>query len=168
MAGDDWIVRAATRINQTPGGERRTTLVPTAGELQAEGLVAPTDDPYRYFDSKERATVDWLAANGVSGIRSVRTRDRPGEPTPDTVFDHAAGLATLEMKAPDKPSEGAIDRGVRYGRKQSRIVVIDCRHAGTELNTAESGLRRAISHHGQDVDQVIVVVSDGSAIGWRP
>jgi hypothetical protein len=53
-------------------------------------------------------------------------------------------------------------------RKQSRIVVIDCRYAGTELNAAESGLRRAISHYGQDVDQVIVVVSDGSAIGWRP
>jgi hypothetical protein len=82
--------------------------------------------------------------------------------------NHVTGPATLELKATSRPSAGGVGRGIRYGRKQSRIVVIDCRYAGTGLNTAESGLRRAINHHDHDVDQVIVVVSDGSAIGWRP
>jgi hypothetical protein len=47
VAGDDWIVRAASRIHETPGGQRRTALVPPAADLEAERQAGRPRDPLR-------------------------------------------------------------------------------------------------------------------------
>lgn len=163
----DWIVRDVTLVSEHAGGTRLEKLPPTVAELKAVSLIASTDDPYQYFTEDERVTATWLAARGLVGIRSVRERDRPGEPTPDAVFDHGAGVVTLELKSPEAPTSEAVYRGIRHGRVQSRMIVIDGRRIGTPIDLAASGLRRAVRIYGVNVDQVIVVTADESAIGWK-
>lgn len=163
-----WIVRGVVAVHVRPGGAPREQVPPSVAELEAARLVAPDDDPYRYFSPKERVLADWLSAHGITGLRSVRARDRPGKPTPDAVFDHVDGWATLEMKTLDSPAENAVRAGVRSGRKQSPIVVIDGCGVAIPPDRATTALRKAIRVHGVDLRQVIVVLADGSALGWKP
>lgn len=80
----------------------------------------------------------------MTRIRSVRARGRPGEPTPDAVFARHDRRDTLEMKTLKSPSDGAVYNGLRSGRRQWGIVVIDGRSAGITMDIAASGL------HGVD------------------
>lgn len=166
--GGGWIVGDLIPVQAHGGGTPLGRPPPTVDELNAEGLIAPENDPYCYLNEEERAIAQWLADRALTGVRSVRARDRPGEPTPDAVFDRDERLATIEMKTLKSPSDGAVYNGLRYGRRQSRIVVIDGRPTGITPDIATSGLHRAARIHGVDIDQAIIVVTDGPALGWKP
>jgi hypothetical protein len=63
---DSWIVDHVTPVQETARRPRRTTPVPSVADLEAEGLIAPDDDPYRYFDFRD-SRLD--LATGIEGVR---------------------------------------------------------------------------------------------------
>jgi hypothetical protein len=158
-------------VHETPRYEAGDNTRPTAVELESAGKVAPRDDPDRYFSERERATAQWLRSRGVEGVRSVDRRMGQHEKTPDAVFDHPDGLATVEFKDPDKPTAQSVRRSARSGRKQSGLIVIDYRDelgTGMERETGIEGMRAAVRNYGAEIEQMIVILGDGTPIGWKP
>lgn len=168
---NDWIVSDVEPVHETPRYEAGDNTRPTAVELESAGKVAPRDDPDRYFSERERATAQWLRSRGVEGVRSVDRRMGQHEKTPDAVFDHPDGLATVEFKDPDKPTAQSVRRSARSGRKQSGLIVIDYRDelgTGMERETGIEGMRAAVRNYGAEIEQMIVILGDGTPIGWKP
>lgn len=141
---------------------------PSADALHAKGLLAPESDPYLYLDARARKTVTWLEARGMQGIRSVSVSEREGSPTPDIAFNYQGALSTLEIKMLDAASSSAINGSVRAGHRQSRMIIVDGRQARVDRKVGENGVRRGVRDSGNDIDQVILILEDGSAIGWKP
>ncbi|HET9875715.1 MAG TPA: hypothetical protein VFQ37_08105, partial [Mycobacterium sp.] len=163
-----WIVDRITAVRETPRRHRRSKTVPSVAELESEGLIAPDDDPHRYFDQRERSIAEWLAANGVHGLRSVRRRHGHRRRTPDGIFDRGNSCATIEMKAPSAATADGVRRNTRVGTEQSRIVVLDFRGSGLDLATGIDGVRRVVRQNGNDLDQLIVMLKGNSRLGWKP
>lgn len=164
----DWIVRDVQPISAQPlRASRDVRPPPSADALLAEGLVAPESDPYRYVDARARKILAWLEARGMRAMRSVKVSGREGSPTADIVFNHQGTLSTLEIKTVDAASSSAINGSIRAGRRQSRLILVDCRQAGVGREVGETGIRRGVRDSGNDIDQVILVLVDGSAIGWK-
>lgn len=154
-------------VQERPCAAAREAIPPSANHLIQEGLVATNDDPDRFFAGSERSIAGWLRAKGVRELRSVRERSVENEPTPDSVFDQFGVTNTLEMKALDQPTEGALSGAIRRGRRQSPIVVVDGRSVQISRGVAEAGLRRAVRSYGNDLRQVLVVLDDEAVIGWK-
>lgn len=138
---------------------------PTFTELREAGLIAPVDDPDRYFSVAELATATWLRAHNLDVV-SVNTRSGIRARTPDAVI---AGVpATLETKGA-VGTVNSIAQRIRSGRGQSRRVVVDLRDSDANLALARIGLEIAVRRYGSWVDEVLVIVPVGSGsvgVGW--
>jgi hypothetical protein len=163
-----FIVPNVRHIPETTRRSAREMLPPTVSDLDGLGLIAPPSDPHRYFSGSERLAAQWLEGNGLIGLRSVKRSVGDQQKTPDATFGTGENVSTLEIKSPTTTTEDGVHRQVRAGRKQSRILVLDFRRSVIELPTAKAGLRRAIRDYGRDVDQIILVLSAASPIGWTP
>jgi hypothetical protein len=135
---------------------------PTFEELAEAGVIAPADDPDRFFNKAERATAAWLRSRGLD-VLSVNRRTGQRARTPDAVI--AGEPVTLETKGA-VASENSIVQQIRGGRGQSRRIVVDARSENANLATAQAGLAHALRHYGQQLDEVVIVLTDGSAVGW--
>ena len=126
-------------------------------ELEALRLVA---DGWEHFDVNERSIAGWLRENDVHVV-SVQRSQVSAQRTPDAVL--IAGPASVEFKTPE--SSGGIYAGVRAGRSQSRRLVVDLR----SLVAPDwlSGLSRALSRGGGDLDEVLMILPDGEGVAWR-
>jgi len=165
---DGWIVPNVTAIAERPRREAVPRDRPTVTDLIDRELIAPDSDPFRGFNADERAAAEWLSDNNVRGVRAVARRLGEREVTPDAVFDSADGTRTLEIKTLNSPTVNAVHRNIRSAARQASIIVIDGRAAGISRAQAEAGLANGVRSEGSDIEQVIVVLGDGSAIGWRP
>lgn len=140
----------------------RPPTPPTYADLEAEGLIAPADDPGRWFGHEEAATAAWLHDRGCP-VLSVKRRQGQHRRTPDAVALHVA--VTIETKGADS-SANAIAQRIREGRKQARHVVLDLRGTGGAIDDARAGLDLALGRYGQHLDEIVLVLADGLAIGW--
>lgn len=135
---------------------------PSYQDLRDAGVIAPEGDPDRYFDADEQLAATWLRSRGLD-VLSVDRRTGNAERTPDAVI---SGLpATLETKTA-VATENAIQARVRSGRGQSRRIVIDARAADAGLWIAQAGLDTALRHYGQQLDEVSVILGDGTSLAW--
>lgn len=140
----------------------RPPAPPSYDELAAEDLIAPADDPDRWFSPEEAATAAWLRERHCP-VLSVKRRDGQYRKTPDAVAVHFA--VTIEAKTAD-PKSNAIAQRIREGRKQARRVVIDLRGTGATPDDAGAGLDLALGRYGQHLDEIVLVLADDLAVGW--
>ncbi len=101
------------------GGLERSGMPPappTYLELEGAGLIAPVDDPDRWFSPAEARTAAWLRGRECPTL-SVRRLEGRYRKTPDAVAAHVA--VTIETKTADSTAN-AITQRVREGRKQAR------------------------------------------------
>ena len=148
-----------------PGGLERSDrppAPPTYAELEAAGLIAPADDPDRWFSPAEASTAAWLRGRDCPTL-SVRRLEGRYRKTPDAVAAHVA--VTIETKTADSTAN-AITQRVREGRKQARRVVIDLRNQGSHLDDARAGLDLALRRYGLHLDETLLVLADDLAVGW--
>jgi hypothetical protein len=152
---------SALRIGATHSADRPPNP-PTYDQLTADGLVAPVDDPDRWFSEEEKHLAEWLRSRGVV-VLSVQRRMGQRERTPDAVLGE--GAATVELKHV-VASVTAIVRAVRLGRGQSRRVVVDIRGPRADVGLALVAIRRAVRFYGSWLDEIVVVVNDDRSVGW--
>jgi len=137
---------------------------PTPEFLREAELLAPGNDPGRFFDKGGRAVAAWLERLGISSV-SVRAGTTDGEKTPDGL---AIGLdRTWEAKRPQ--SVGGLERAWRGARKQSRWMIVDGRALGLSEDDAAETLRRHLPIWGADYDEVMVIVGDhgDTYVHWK-
>lgn len=129
-------------------------------DLEREGLVGPGWDN---FSADERAIASWLRVHGLEVV-SVRASRIDRRNTPDAVF--GGRDETVEFKTLARASVTAVARNIREGRSQSRRLVIDGRRAGLQKRDAIAGLAQALRRHTADLDEVVVLLRDASALHW--
>lgn len=154
--------RMARPLGATHSPERPPNP-PSHAELIELGLVAPRDDPDRWFNSQEKQLADWLRRRGI-GLLSVRRRMGEHERTPDAVITNEP--VTVELKYCPVASVTGIVRAVRLGRGQSRRVVVDVRGPRADPALALAAIGRALRYYGFWLDEIVVVVTEGQSIGW--
>lgn len=140
----------------------RPPAPPSYAELETEGLIAPADDPDRWFSAEEMAAAAWLRERNCP-VRSVKRRDGQYRKTPDAVAAHVA--VTIETKTADS-SANAIAQRIREGRRQARRVILDLRGTGARQGDAQAGLGLALGRYGQHLDEVVLILADDLAVGW--
>lgn len=141
----------------------------TFAELNAFDALAPEDDPDRYFLENEQAVADWLATRGVVGTRSVQedtsgTADR--RPDGVLISTDTVEFKTLEAGGDEDEVSGTIADACRRGRTQSGRIIFDGRRIGLDRATAERGIARAVGRYGQDITELVIILADGSSVGW--
>ncbi len=144
------------------GRPDRPPAPPAYSELEAEGLIAPDEAPYRWFSPEEAYTAEWLRGREFP-VLSVQRREGQYLKTPDAVAVRV--VVTIETKTADC-SANAIAQRIRAGRKQARRVVLDLRGAGATLDDARGGLNLALGRYGLHLDEVLLVLADDLAVGW--
>ena len=97
----------------------------TAGELEQQGLVAPVNDPHRFFDADLRADATlkindkdqreheiaaMLLERYGTRLRSVAPVNIQGRATPDSI--HSASGTTIELKRNNSAMENAVVRQI--------------------------------------------------------
>lgn len=97
------------------------------GSDEIVDLIAPDDDPDRWFSPAERLAAEWLRSRGVD-VRSVDRREGHLLKTPDVVA--VSRPITIETKRAVGSINSIVQR-IRYARWQARHVVIDLRGSGT-------------------------------------
>lgn len=150
----------------TPGsvgsvGFDRQPAPPTYAEIADR--IAPGDDPDRWFSSAERASATWLRSRGF-GVRSVKRREGHLLKTPDAAAVEVS--IAIEIKSAIGSVNSIVQR-IREARWQARHVVVDVRDTGTTRTTAEDALRRALVKYQDDLDEVVIVVTDDLSVGWN-
>lgn len=125
-------------------------------------MIAPDDDPDRWFSPQELVTATWLRSRGLD-VRSVEVRRLQGLKTPDAVA--AAHPITIETKTAIGTLNSILKR-IRTARWQARHVVLDLRGTGTTREAATAGLAAALDMYGEQLDEVVVIVTDNLSIGW--
>ncbi len=140
----------------------RPPAPPTYEELEDEGLIAPADDPYRWFSPEERSAAEWLRDRQCP-VLSVRRRDGQHRKTPDAVAVHVA--ITIETKTADSSTNANAQR-IREGRRQARRVMLDLRGTAASLDEARAGLNLALGRYGQHLDEILIVLADDLSVGW--
>lgn len=128
--------------------------------------LAPEDDPDRYFLPKEKYAAEWLRFDGGHQIISVDRSNNVRHP--DAILNDGMNWCTVEIKTLTTPSPNAVIQNLRLGRRQSRIVVLDGQPAKLSWESAETGAQGAIRRYGDDFDQIIVRLGDGSSLHWMP
>ena len=124
--------------------------------------IASDADPDRWYSAAERATAAWLRNRDVD-VRSVERREGHRLKTPDAVAVTAP--ITIEIKGAVGSVNSIVQR-IRQARWQARHVVVDVRGTGTTRELAEDALRRALIKYQDDLDEVIVIVTDELSVGW--
>lgn len=140
----------------------RPPAPPSYEELDTQGLIAPVDDPDHWFSPEEVATASWLRDRDCP-VRSVRRREGQHHKTPDAVAMHVA--VTIETKTADS-SGNAISQRIREGRKQARRVVLDLRGTEATIKEAQAGIDLALGRYGQQLDEIVLILADDTAVGW--
>lgn len=143
------------------GGDIEKRATPPSYEEIANG-IAPADDPGKWFSEIERSSAAWLRGRGVD-VRSVQRREGHLLRTPDAVA--VATPVTIEIKGATGSLNSIVQR-IRDGRWQSRRVMVDVRGTGANAATAEAALRTALIRYQRELDEVVIVVSDGLSVGW--
>lgn len=149
------------RRDQLPAAGKQP---PTVEQLRDEGRVGDSDEhflPGKHGDADREVAAE-LRRRGAD-VRSVRRIERLGERNPDAVV----GGAVTEFKTPASSSDTAMYRTVRGARAQARIVVVDCRAAGTIEADALEGLANALRMGGGDLDEVLIM-GRGFDLHWTP
>lgn len=77
----------------------------------------------------------------------------------------AAHPITIETKTAVGSVNSIVQR-IRAARRQARHVVVDLRGTGTTRETAEAGLSTALDMYGEQLDEVVIIVTTHLAIGW--
>lgn len=157
----DTPVMPRSKLGSAVAMERPPTP-PTYEEIAREGLIAPADDPDRWFSPAERMTATWLRHRDLD-VRSVRVRMRDGLKTPDAVAVRIP--ITIETKTAVGSLNSIVQR-IRAARAQARHVVVDLRGTGTTRAAAEAGLAAALDMYGEQLDEVAIIVTDNLAVGW--
>jgi hypothetical protein len=130
--------------------------------LKAAGLLAPTSDPWKFFDRKERTIAEFLLGSGIA----VRSVSEDSLPAPDAVIDMFE--LTTEFKTLDPAVvnvAGALYQRIRQARTQSSRVIVDVRGTAATRKDANQGVVRALRNGGRDLAEV-VVVGDGFVLSW--
>lgn len=126
-------------------------------------LIAPAEDPNRWFSPEELSTAEWLRGRGLD-VASVERRTGHLLKTPDAV---AVGHPiTIELKRAVGTANSIVQR-LRNARWQARHVVIDLRDTGTTLDLAGSALSSALRMYGDHLDEVVLILSNDLSVGWH-
>lgn len=174
LSNADGISRIASRGQLVPGQQVSAPRgrIPGSSTPEVQSIddlrpwTAPQDDPDKHFSPKEKAVADWLREAGASTVVSVDRSDHKRHP--DSIAEFQTSRGAVEFKILEAPTAVAVTRGIRSGRGQARIVVIDGTRSGLKRADAETGLRAAISRYGYDLDQVIIRLDDGGVLVWTP
>lgn len=131
--------------------------------IDTPGLVAPADDPDRFFDADESSTAAWLRTHEGIRIRSVHRRPGLRNKTPDAVGDQFR--ITLDMK--HRTTRNGAVTGVRQGRAQSDRIVFDLRDADVDWHEFSAGLDEGLRKFGLRLNEILIIRGDdGAALHW--
>lgn len=83
-------------------------------------------------------------------------------------WQHAVAMhvaVTIETKAADS-SGNAISQRIREGRKQAGRVVLDLRGTEATIKEAQAGIDLALGRYGQQLDEIVLILADDTAVRW--
>jgi len=143
------------QIGRLPGASIASP--PSADFLRKAGVVAPFNDPERYFDPASRKVARWLSTMGIESL-SVRDSVLTDVKTPDGVL--ADGSATWEVKAPQTPK--GIARGFEHARRQSPCLILWTQAFELSCENAVMALERQLPKWGADYREVIIILGNGT------
>lgn len=170
------LILSDLELDATPSGQRRALRRCTYQELVDQGVVAPHDDSYRYFDQDnkrrgkpgrpEESSADWLYDHGVV-VRSVDhvPTGAAAARLPDAVIDTLR--RTIEVKTIKGRTPRTIEEAIRRSVGQCDTILVDARATELKIADVEAGMRDAIRKNGVSIAEVIVVMADGNHITWR-
>ena len=141
------------RIGRLPGAS--VTSPPSAEFLQRAGVIAPFNDPNRYFDSASGKVAQRLRTMGIDTL-SIRDSVLEGIKTPDGVT--ISGSVTWEVKAPQTPK--GIARAFEHARRQSPCLILWTQALEMSSKDAVVVLQRQLPTWGADYQEVIVMLGD--------
>lgn len=181
--GESYPLPEGERV-EAPAGGRVVTDRPTYRELVDAEVLAPLDDPYRFFDSDnkrrgkpgrpEESIAKWLRDKGVELCSVDENAPQIQGKIPDSVI-HAAQVtaeiktigALTQQQSDDGLAARRIGAAIRDAGLQSAYAVIDARNVNADPAQIAAGIRSGVHHRGAALTQVIVVLSDDLHLEWR-
>lgn len=150
---------------ETPGGSPPRNPPKTADELRDLGLVAPAEDPDRYFDRDKKTrgkperpeteVADWLRDQDIDVISVDEGNGALGK-VPDSIA--IASDQTVEIKT-TTGGWRAVSERIVGGKEQSERVIVNATASNLTVEQAERGLRNGIRDAGAHLTEVVVIVS---------
>lgn len=150
---------------ETPGGSPPRNPPKTADELRDLGLVAPAEDPDRYFDRDKKTrgkperpeteVADWLRDQDIDVISVDEGNGALGK-LPDSIA--IASDQTVEIKT-TTGGWRAVSERIVGGKEQSERVIVNATASNLTVEQAERGLRNGIRDAGAHLTEVVVIVS---------
>ncbi|MBT2265912.1 hypothetical protein [Rhodococcus erythropolis] len=150
---------------ETPGGSPPRNTPKTADELRDLGLVAPAEDPDRYFDRDKKTrgkperpeteVADWLRDQDIDVISVDEGNGALGK-VPDSIA--IASDQTVEIKT-TTGGWRAVSERIVGGKEQSERVIVNATASNLTVEQAERGLRNGIRDAGAHLTEVVVIVS---------
>ncbi|MDH6279522.1 phage minor head protein [Prescottella agglutinans] len=163
---------------ERPGGSPPRAPRKTAQDIRDLGerlgleLVAPPDDPDRYFDEDQKAKgkpgreettiANWVRSQGID-VASVSALPLKGQhgTIPEAIV--IADDETIEFKTVSASTARAIRGAIESAKQQSDRVVVYAVPGGIAREVAEAGMRNGIRDAGAHMVEIVVVVSVANA-----
>ncbi|WP_301119594.1 hypothetical protein [Mycolicibacterium fortuitum] len=181
--GESYPLPEGVRVGATAGG-RVVTDRPTYRELVGAGVLAPPDDPYRFFDADnkrrgkpgrpEESIAEWLRSKGVELCSVDENTPQIQGKIPDSVIKAAQVTAEIktigaltQQQSDDGLAARRIGAAIRDAGLQSAYAVIDARNVEAHPGQIAAGIRSGVHHRGAALTQVIVVLAAGQHLEWR-